>query len=78
MAHFQDPSVHCVEAIKAESMPLSEGHCLTLRLAGASYYGEAQSTRFNLFMPTALAGYADAIAAAINAVPVPVMEEEAA
>lgn len=78
MAHFQDPSVHCVEVIRAESMPLSEGHCLTLRLAGSDYYGEDQSTRFNLFMPSSLAEYAEAIAAAINAVPVPVKVEEAA
>ncbi|HZH50293.1 MAG TPA: hypothetical protein VEZ16_00275 [Microvirga sp.] len=78
MAHFHDPSAHCVEAIRAESVALSDSHCLTLNLSGASYYGEQQKAKFNLFMPTELAGYARAIAAAINAVPVPEKVEEAA
>lgn len=75
MAHLHQPAVSDVEKVSASADTLSHDVCLTLKFEGHDLFGDHGEAEFRVFMPKALADYARAIAAAINAVPVPVTED---
>ncbi|PVE25398.1 hypothetical protein DC522_05735 [Microvirga sp. KLBC 81] len=78
MARFQHPAVHDVEKVSASVMTLSTDHCVTLKFEGRDYFGDPSEAEFRVFIPLIHTEYAHALAAAINAVPVPEKNEDAA